>query len=515
MDVLKTDGPQPLINFLKDLIAIQILWATSLMFIKISILLFYMRIFEVRFFRIAAQATMVFVVLWALSVILCGFLLCRPFAYNWDQSIPGSCGHQILSYILTGALNICTDVMVLSLPIPMVWKLQTDRANKVALTAIFGLGFLYVSSSPCYVSRQHLPLISLVSSSSSVCIVSIVRLITLVSVSYTDITYSVVDALIWSMLEPALGVTLACLPVMRPLFQKVFPARSRNRTKESNNSGFDAKAFDSKNFRRLDELAYPLRPVGNVTTSVVLSHGGSASSKSMPHHVVDDVESQQGSPQEVEPAGPLPGIKSTDDFAGFLTSVVICMVGMTPEYCLVEVASEDCIVGISIVFLVVVIIANALKGGSLLYGYFKKGFIPLATTGDTLSSFLTHPDPITAGLVPLSVLEISKAGFSTTTSGSNRTVRKRPYRWFKAPEPFRWYLGTLSLLLPLPLLGLALYWNIGYPYVAGPQAQSSSDLVYTEGGGPYHNSPPLIVFHHSFTAVAILANLPQLILTGI
>ncbi len=119
------------------------------------------------------------------------------------------------------------------------------------------------------------------------------------------------------------------------------------------------------------------------------------------------------------------------------------MVGMTPEYCLVEVASEDCIVGISIVFLVVVIIANALKAGSLLYGYFKKEFIPLATTGDALSSFLTHPDPTTAGLGPLSALEISKAGFSTTTSGSNRTVRKRPYRWFKAPEPFRWYLGTL------------------------------------------------------------------------
>ena len=115
------------------------------MFIKISILLFYMRIFAVRSFRIAAHITMVLVIAWALSVILCGFLLCTPFAFNWDQTIPGgSCGKQVLSYILTGALNIITDVMVLSLPIPMVWKLQTPRANKIALTVIFGLGFLYI-----------------------------------------------------------------------------------------------------------------------------------------------------------------------------------------------------------------------------------------------------------------------------------------------------------------------------------------------------------------------------------
>jgi len=72
-----------------------------------------------------------------------------------DQSIDGSCGRQVLSYILTGALNICMDVMILSLPIPMVWKLQTTRANKVALTGIFGLGFLYVCQSPCHCHVLH------------------------------------------------------------------------------------------------------------------------------------------------------------------------------------------------------------------------------------------------------------------------------------------------------------------------------------------------------------------------
>lgn len=170
-DIIAEDGPQVLIAFLKvciifllyyqfinyaitrrlwtsltiksqDLVAIQMLWATSLMFIKLSILCFYIRIFNVKPFVIASTAVACLVVLWALSVILCGFLLCRPFEYNWDQSIDGSCGDQIKSYIITGALNIVTDALVLGLPLPMIWKLKVNLRSKIALTGIFAIGFL-------------------------------------------------------------------------------------------------------------------------------------------------------------------------------------------------------------------------------------------------------------------------------------------------------------------------------------------------------------------------------------
>jgi hypothetical protein len=146
-------------NTSKDLIAVQILWATSLMFTKTSILLFYTRIFTIPIFCIAARITGVVVILWALSVILCSFLLCRPFAFNWNQTIPdGHCGNQILSYEVTGALNICTDVIVLCLPLPVIWNLQMKVANKIGLFGIFTVGFF-------------------------VCIVSVIRLITLVKLS--------------------------------------------------------------------------------------------------------------------------------------------------------------------------------------------------------------------------------------------------------------------------------------------------------------------------------------------
>ena len=66
----------------KTLVAIQILWAVSLMFIKVSILLFYVSIFDVPMFKTLAKMALVLVVLWCSSVILCAFLLCRPFAFK-------------------------------------------------------------------------------------------------------------------------------------------------------------------------------------------------------------------------------------------------------------------------------------------------------------------------------------------------------------------------------------------------------------------------------------------------
>lgn len=117
--------------------------------------------------------------------------------------------------------------------------------------------------------------------------------------------------------------------------------------------------------------------------------------------------------------------------------------GVTPEYCLAEQAPENNTVGISIGFLVFVIIANALKAGTLLFGIFKNEFEPIATTGDAISSFLSRPDATTTGLGPLSVMDVGVTGFSTNMGGVTRSVRKKPYRWYKAPEPFRWYLGTM------------------------------------------------------------------------
>jgi len=119
------------------------LWASALTTVKLSLLLLYVRIFVIRPFCIAAYILMAVVVVWWMSVILEEFLLCRPFAFNWDPTIQGGvCGNREAAYLAAGIINLCTDVIILCLPMPMVWRLKLPRRNKIALSIVFGVGFL-------------------------------------------------------------------------------------------------------------------------------------------------------------------------------------------------------------------------------------------------------------------------------------------------------------------------------------------------------------------------------------
>lgn len=112
------------------------------MFVKFSLLFFYIRIFSVRSFRLSAYIVMGIVSCWAVSVVLETFLLCRPFRYNWEPTLKHTCGNRVASYIASGGLNLLTDIMVLSLPVPMVWALKIPRRNKIILLCLFGVGLL-------------------------------------------------------------------------------------------------------------------------------------------------------------------------------------------------------------------------------------------------------------------------------------------------------------------------------------------------------------------------------------
>lgn len=62
----------------------------------------------------------------------------------------------------------------------------------------------------------------------SVCIISAVKVALLPSVDTGDITFSIQHAMVLTVLEAALAVILACIPVLRPLFRS---AISTMRTK--------------------------------------------------------------------------------------------------------------------------------------------------------------------------------------------------------------------------------------------------------------------------------------------
>ena len=118
-------------------------WAFALLFIKMSILLLYRRIFPVKRFILATNIMGGFVFCWFLLVIFELGFVCRPYAFNWDKSIHGgTCGPQIKLWLSNGIIHVIIDIMILILPMPMVWKLKTQLSNKISLSIVFGLGIL-------------------------------------------------------------------------------------------------------------------------------------------------------------------------------------------------------------------------------------------------------------------------------------------------------------------------------------------------------------------------------------
>jgi hypothetical protein len=103
----------------------------------------YAKIFSMSAFVWAARITAAFIVCWALTTTLMGFFMCRPFAYNWDPTIPGGhCGNQVLSYQITGAMNLATDLVVLVLPVKYLATLNLALYKKIVLICSFTVGIL-------------------------------------------------------------------------------------------------------------------------------------------------------------------------------------------------------------------------------------------------------------------------------------------------------------------------------------------------------------------------------------
>ena len=118
-----------------------LMWPTANTLVKISVLHLYTKIFNTHRLAIAAYAIGAVTMAYWLSTVLVAFLICRPFAFNWDKvSIKGHCGNTFAYYLSTAIVNLLIDVAIVALPLPLLWSLQMRTSRKLALTAIFSLG---------------------------------------------------------------------------------------------------------------------------------------------------------------------------------------------------------------------------------------------------------------------------------------------------------------------------------------------------------------------------------------
>lgn len=129
------------LNIHQYFISSEIIYSVVIVTIKWSILAFYQRIFPHRWFQWALLGIAVFMGAWMFTTVFAISFQCIPIEFNWDTKIPG--GHCInigQLALVTSILNVLTDVAILILPLPLVWKLNVSRHRRWGLILLFGLG---------------------------------------------------------------------------------------------------------------------------------------------------------------------------------------------------------------------------------------------------------------------------------------------------------------------------------------------------------------------------------------
>lgn len=141
----------------KAALALYLLWMAAGGLVKISILLFYRRMnarVVTQKFRIATWINIILIGLYVVSFTLVLFLACKPFSAFWDQfdfvklakGYTYKCrvdeGVDLLAASIISALQ---DAVAAFLPTILYWNLQIPARQKIALGAIFALGYLVVA----------------------------------------------------------------------------------------------------------------------------------------------------------------------------------------------------------------------------------------------------------------------------------------------------------------------------------------------------------------------------------
>lgn len=123
---------------------ISIVFYTYALFaIKFTFLIHYYRIMSVSNVRWLYLGALGFIILWGTYQGIAVFFFCIPIQSFWDSGVKGRCLlAQPTMWIISGIVHIVTDFAIIVMPLPIVWKLQLPRSQKIYLTGIFGLGTL-------------------------------------------------------------------------------------------------------------------------------------------------------------------------------------------------------------------------------------------------------------------------------------------------------------------------------------------------------------------------------------
>jgi hypothetical protein len=200
----------------------------ALVFVKLGILAFYWRVFVQPFFRSMVLAVAAFVTAWGIGITVTLLVACRPIAAYWDVKIHGECLNLVTFTYFTNISNLCTDVIIFLMPVPMIWNLQLPTRRKLLLMFIFCIGL-------------------------GTCIISAIRLTIIFGRKNPDFTWYYVSLGAFSAFEPLGALLCTNVPIILHMVRKKLVARRRKaEQKRSHQKSRSVSTIGSKGSRLIN-----------------------------------------------------------------------------------------------------------------------------------------------------------------------------------------------------------------------------------------------------------------------
>ena len=120
----------------------EIVYIVAIGLTKDSILLFYRRLFPLKSVLRILQVLASVVLAWQIAIISGYTWECRPIQKAWDTMVPGTCIDMKKMWLGNAIPNILTDIVIIIIPLPLVWKLHLPRFHRFLLCGVFLTGAL-------------------------------------------------------------------------------------------------------------------------------------------------------------------------------------------------------------------------------------------------------------------------------------------------------------------------------------------------------------------------------------
>ncbi|KAK1984570.1 CFEM domain-containing protein [Colletotrichum cereale] len=247
--------PEQITRGLKTFFALTFLYMLGLAFVKASILFLYLRVFPDQRFRRVVWYTQAFNLVLYIAFLSASLASCRPLHHVWDGwtgETEGKCFNVNASGLAHAALNLALDVWMLLLPASQIYKLNVPLKQKTGVVLMFSVGIFLTAVSGYRIKVLRPSGTSLGSTAASF------------------------QTSIWSAVELAAGIFVACLPstrevwaVLLPRLLRVTHASPRSGASEaSSTSDLAGGALDKAESSQTDASAVEAAPGEGVKATI-------------------------------------------------------------------------------------------------------------------------------------------------------------------------------------------------------------------------------------------------------